>query len=73
MIADNYSRQSVKNGEKIFTLLKSLNTAGVEDSAEARKNLNEALRSPQQRQKVVLGIEDQREHFDNVSRPGTNI
>jgi hypothetical protein len=68
MIADSYSKQSVKNGQKIFTLLKSLNTAGVEDIAEARKNLNEALKNPRQRKKVAQGIEDQREHFDNVSQ-----
>lgn len=68
MIADNYSKQSVKNGQKIFTLLKSLNTAGVEDIIEARKNLNEALKNPQQRKKVAQGIKDQTEHFDNVSQ-----
>ena len=68
MIADNYSKLIVKNGKKIFTLLKSLNTAGGEDIAEARKNLNEALKNPQHRKKVAQGIEDQREHFDNVSQ-----
>ena len=67
MVADNYSKQSVKNGQKIFALLKSLNTAGV-DIAEARKNLNEALKNPQQRKKVAQGIEDQIENFDNVSQ-----
>lgn len=68
MIADNYSKQNVKNGQKIFTLLNSLNTAGVEDIAEARKNLNEALKNPQQRKKAAQGIEDQMENFDNVSQ-----
>lgn len=67
MIADHYSKQSVKNRQKIFTLLKGLNAASVEDIAKARKNLNEALRNPQQRKKVAQGIEDQTEHFDNVS------
>lgn len=72
-IADNYSKQSVRNGEKIFTLVKSLNMAGVTDIAEARKNLHKALKDPQQREKVNQGIEEQREHFDNVSQPGINL
>lgn len=67
-IADNYSKQSVKNGDKIFKLVKSLNMAGVTDIEEARKNLHEALKDPRQREKVDEGIEEQREHFDNVSR-----
>lgn len=45
-----------------------MNIAGVQNIAEARKNIREALGNPQQREKVAQGIEGQREHFDNVSR-----
>ncbi|KAL4803985.1 FAD binding domain-containing protein [Aspergillus unguis] len=65
-IAQNYSKQSVKNGEMIFKLVKSLNMAGVTDIAEARKGLHRALKDPQQREMVDQGIEGQREHFDNL-------
>jgi 2-polyprenyl-6-methoxyphenol hydroxylase-like FAD-dependent oxidoreductase len=66
-VADSYSKQSVKNGKEIFALLQSLKTAGVEDVAQARRNMIEALADPAQHAKVVAGIEGQREHFDNVS------
>ena len=66
-VADAYSKQSVKNGKEIFSLLQSLKTAGVEDVTQARKNMMEALADPVQRVKVNKGIEAQQEHFDNVS------
>lgn len=66
-VADAYSKQSVKNGKEIFSLLQSLKTAGVEDVTQARKNMMGALADPVQRAKVEDGIEGQREHFDNVS------
>ena len=66
-VADSYSRQSVKNGKEIFALLQSLKTAGVEDVAQARKNMADALADPIQHSNVEAGIEGQREHFDNVS------
>lgn len=66
-VADTYSRQSVKNGQQIFALLRSLNTAGVDDPDQARRNMMIALADPVQRKKVDEGIKGQREHFDNVS------
>lgn len=66
-VADVYSRQSVKNGQQIFALLRSLKTAGIDDISQARKNMMAALADPAQRTKVDEGIEGQREHFDNVS------
>ncbi|OQD79883.1 hypothetical protein PENANT_c042G04905 [Penicillium antarcticum] len=65
-VAEAYSRQSVKNGKEIFSLLQSLKTAGVEDVTQARKNMVEVLADPVQRAKVEEGIEGQREHFDNL-------
>lgn len=67
-VADTYSRQSVKNGQQIFTLLRSLNTAGVDDPDQARRNMMIALADPVQRRKIDDGIKGQREHFDNVSK-----
>jgi hypothetical protein len=66
-VADTYSRQSVKNGQQIFALLRSLNTAGVDDPEQVRRNMMIALADPVQRRKVDEGIKGQREHFDNVS------
>ncbi|KAG0158527.1 hypothetical protein PDIDSM_6042 [Penicillium digitatum] len=65
-VADSYSKQSVKNGKEVFALLQSLKTAGVEDVAQARKNMVAALADPAQRKQVEAGIEGQREHFDNL-------
>ncbi|CAG8924026.1 unnamed protein product [Penicillium salamii] len=72
-VADSYSKQSVKNGKEIFALLQSLRTAGVEDVAQARKNMADALADPVQHANVKRGIEGQREHFDNVSCADLNI
>lgn len=66
-VADTYSRQSVKNGQQIFALLQTLNTAGVDDIDQSRRNMMAALADPVQRANVEKGIEGQREHFDNVS------
>ncbi|KAJ5593966.1 uncharacterized protein N7459_000174 [Penicillium hispanicum] len=65
-VADTYSRQSVKNGQQIFALLQSLNTAGIDDIDQSRRNMMAALADPAQRAKVEKGIEGQREHFDNL-------
>ncbi|KAJ5767388.1 uncharacterized protein N7511_005004 [Penicillium nucicola] len=65
-VADAYSKQSVKNGKEIFRLLQSLQTAGVEDMTQARRNMMAALTDPVQRAKVDEEIEGQREHFDNL-------
>lgn len=59
------SMQSVKNGRKIFKLLK---TMGIGDNLEeAKSNLYAALADPEKRGQIDSGVEEQREHFDNVS------
>ncbi|GLI81110.1 hypothetical protein PoHVEF18_009481 [Penicillium ochrochloron] len=45
-VADTYSRQCVKNGQQIIALLRSLNTAGVDDPEQARRNMMIALADP---------------------------
>ncbi|KAJ5995669.1 hypothetical protein N7481_002646 [Penicillium waksmanii] len=65
-VADIYSRQSVKNGQQIFALLRSVNTAGIDNPDQARRNMMAALANPLQRTKVNESIEGQREHFDNL-------
>jgi hypothetical protein len=66
-VADVYSRQSIKNGQQIFGLLRSVKTVGVDDIDLARRNMMDALNDPVQRARVDDGIEKQTEHFDNVS------
>ncbi|KAF5625347.1 3-propionate hydroxylase [Fusarium tjaetaba] len=66
-IAEVNSRQSVKNGQKIFGLLKALGTAGISDINEGRKNLLKAINDPEKMKEVDAGVEDQREHFDNLN------
>ena len=59
------SMQSVKNGKKIFGLLKTLGVGG--DVVAAREGLYNNLRDPEKRREIDEGVEGQREHFDNVS------
>jgi hypothetical protein len=59
------SSQSVKNGKKIFGLLKTLGTTDS-DVAQARKNPFRTILDPDTKEEVLRGIEDQREHFDNL-------
>lgn len=66
-VAEVNSRQSVKNGQAIFRLLKTLGTAGIADVDAARCNLKAAINDPEQMKKVVIGVEEQREHFDNLN------
>ena len=61
------SIQSVKNGQQIFGLLKTLGTAGVTDLEAARKSLFEALHDPDKVKEIQKGVEQQREHFDNLN------
>ena len=65
-VATVNSSQSVKNGKLIFGFLKTLGTAGTSDVVEARRNLHSSLTDPKQKQKVDMGVEAQREHFDNL-------
>lgn len=66
-VAEVNSRQSVKNGKKIFGLLKALGTAGTSNLVEARRNLFASIHDPVKKKMIDEGIEGQREHFDNVS------
>ncbi|KAL3490086.1 FAD binding domain-containing protein [Aspergillus germanicus] len=59
------SQQSVKNGQKIFGLLKALGTTD-EDVQVARENLRRNLKDPDAMVQINRGIEEQREHFDNL-------
>lgn len=65
-VAEVNSRQSVKNGKKIFGLLKTLGTAGSSDLQEARKRLFKTIRDPEKQAEIDEAIEGQREHFDNL-------
>lgn len=60
------SLQSVKNGKKIFRLLKTLGTEGASDLQEARERLFAAIKDPEKQKDISEGIEEQREHFDNL-------
>lgn len=59
--------QSVKNGRKIFSFLKTLGTAGIKDVQEARATLLRSIHDPEKQQMIADEVEGQREHFDNVS------
>jgi FAD binding domain len=59
------AKQSVKNGQQIFTLLKTLGTTDPDLSA-AKANLFRTITDPATRPDVLKGIEAQREHFDNL-------
>jgi FAD binding domain len=64
-VANVNSLQSVKNGKKIFGLLKALGTT-ASDITTARVNLYAAIRNPAQMKVIDAEIEAQREHFDNL-------
>ncbi|KAF8851507.1 hypothetical protein BDZ45DRAFT_679079 [Acephala macrosclerotiorum] len=59
------AQQSVKNGQQIFGLLKTLGTTDP-DIEIAKKNLYQRITDPTDRLEVLKGIEGQREHFDNL-------
>jgi hypothetical protein len=59
------SQQSVKNGKKIFRLLKTLGTTDP-DVDIARHNLYQKIHDEKAMVGINKGIEDQREHFDNL-------
>lgn len=65
-MAEVNSRQSVKNGQKIFRLLKSLGIADVKDVEIARQHMFETIHDPKRRAVIDQEIEEQREHFDNL-------
>lgn len=59
--------QSVKNGRKIFDLLKAIRNTDP-DPVIARREMMAALRDPRQLAKIQQMIADQAEHFDNLNR-----
>lgn len=59
------SQQSVKNGKKIFNLLKTLGTTDS-DVDIARRNLHANIKDAKVMINIQEGIEGQREHFDNL-------
>lgn len=65
-VAIRNALQSLKNGNKIFGLLKALKNTGP-DIELARQQMYEALADHKQAGLITTLIEDQREHFDNVS------
>jgi hypothetical protein len=60
------SIQSVKNGKKIFSFLKALGTAGIDDLDEARQRLTATIHDPFKKELIENHVEAQREHFDNL-------
>lgn len=66
-VAEVNSKQSVKNGKKIFSFLKAIGAADIDDVQEARKNLYRTVRDPRKQSMINNHVEGQREHFDNVS------
>ena len=66
-VAEVNSKQSVKNGKKIFSFLKAIGAAGIDDLEEARRNLYKTIRDPSKQEMIQNHVEGQREHFDNVS------
>jgi len=59
--------QSVKNGKEIFSFLKTLGVAGIEDVNEARQSLYRSIHEHSKKKMIAEHVEGQREHFDNVS------
>lgn len=59
------SQQSVKNGQQIFGLLKTLGTTDS-NLETAKRNLFQRVSDPNTRPDVLKGVEAQREHFDNL-------
>ncbi|KAK9792807.1 putative FAD-binding domain-containing protein [Seiridium cardinale] len=58
--------QSVKNGKAIFSFLKTLGTAGIDDVDQARANLLQSIHDPEKQEMIKREVECQREHFDNL-------
>ncbi|KAK6073120.1 FAD binding domain-containing protein [Seiridium cupressi] len=58
--------QSVKNGKAIFSFLKTLGTAGIDDVKQARANLLQSIHDPEKQEMIKREVEGQREHFDNL-------
>ncbi|KAG0647329.1 2,4-dichlorophenol hydroxylase [Hyphodiscus hymeniophilus] len=59
------SQQSVKNGQTIFRLLKAIGTE-ASSIEQAKENLHESLTDPARKLVIMKGVEEQREHFNNL-------
>ena len=58
--------QSLKNGKKIFALLREIDTETT-SMESAREEMMAHLTDPKFKSRIDSLIEDQREHFNNVS------
>lgn len=67
------SVQSIKNGQKIFSFLKALGTAGIKNIEEARRNLVKNVHDPSKQDELAAEVDSQREHFDNVRIPSCEL
>ncbi|KAH8646339.1 FAD binding domain-containing protein [Xylariales sp. PMI_506] len=65
-VAMHNAAQSVKNGKAIFSFLRTLGTAGIDDVEEARANLQRSIHDPEKQEMIKQEVEGQREHFDNL-------
>ncbi|KAM0747840.1 3-propionate hydroxylase [Meredithblackwellia eburnea MCA 4105] len=65
-VAEICSHQSIKNGKKIFVLLKEF-LSDSEDLDSAREKMHENLKDAEVRKRITDAIEFQREHFDNLN------
>lgn len=65
--------QSVKNGRTIFSFLKTLGIAGIDDVDEARENLYRSIHDPAKQKMIDEEVEGQREHFDNVRTMSSHL
>ena len=65
-IATINSKQSVKNGQRIFRLLREF-SAEASDYAVARTIMAQNLSDSATRRRVAEAVEHQREHFDNLN------
>ncbi|KAE8423223.1 3-propionate hydroxylase [Aspergillus pseudocaelatus] len=64
-VATVNSHQSVKNGKQIFGLLRAFGTTDLNVNV-ARRNLYRNIEDPHAMKEINQGIENQREHFDNL-------
>ncbi|KAI5922123.1 FAD binding domain-containing protein [Camillea tinctor] len=65
-VALRAASQSVKNGKRIFSFLRNLGAANIGDLVKARANLYQTVYDPTKQQMISEGVEEQREHFNNL-------
>ncbi|KAH8660418.1 3-propionate hydroxylase [Xylariales sp. PMI_506] len=64
-IAEINSIQSVRNGKKIYSLIKELSFSGLPPDT-AWRNIQDTLRDPLQRELMMEKIQERAENFDNL-------